>query len=303
MPQSDVNAPARTAVSIRRGELVALWVLLGVSYLAAFAPDDLPGILSLLIGWVPVVFAFWHFVRWAGWRYALGGFAVIVLVSFFVEAFGVASGVWFGNYYYPNGPLGPLLLGVPPLIQLQYFAMGYAALMVARSVTGTLGAAARGCMLTAGAIVAAFGMTVLDLASDPRQSTQLRMWIWRDGGSYFGVPVQNFVGWFLETLIFFFIIQAMLKRYSAVDRIIATRPQSFDLMGVLLYGTFPFAIAVRPLVILLSGGTPTAIEDAMVAVSLFAAVPLFFVALVTWWRSRSHVHDDGCSCASGTCGC
>lgn len=278
-------------------------MLLALSYLAAFVPTGIPGILSLVIGWIPVVFAFWHFTRWAGWRYALLGFVIIALVSFFVEAFGVATGLWFGNYYYPDGPLGPLLLGVPPLIQLQYFAMGYAALMIGRSVTGTLTSAARGCMLTAGAIIAAFGMTVLDLASDPRQSTQLGMWIWRDGGSYFGVPVQNFVGWFLETLIFFLLVQWMLTRFSAIDRIIASRPASFDLMGVLLYGTFPFAIAVRPLVTLVSGGTPTTIEDAMVAVALFAAVPLFVVALVTWWRNRAHVHDEGCGCANGSCGC
>lgn len=296
-------APQPLKRQLSRTELGTLWVLLALSYLAAFVPTGIPGILSLVIGWIPVVFAFWHFTRWAGWRYALLGFVIIALVSFFVEAFGVATGLWFGNYYYPDGPLGPLLLGVPPLIQLQYFAMGYAALMIGRSVTGTLTAAARGCMLTAGAIIAAFGMTVLDLASDPRQSTQLGMWIWRDGGSYFGVPVQNFVGWFLETLIFFLLVQWMLTRYSAIDRIIASRPASFDLMGVLLYGTFPFAIAVRPLVTLVSGGTPTTIEDAMVAVALFAAVPLFVVALVTWWRNRSHVHDEGCGCANGSCGC
>ena len=292
----------RTAPKVRRGEMITLWVLLTLSFAAAFAPADLPGLLALVIGWIPVVFAFWHFTRWAGWKYAIAGFAIIATVSFFVEAFGVATGLWFGNYYYPDGPLGPLLLGVPPLIQLQYFAMGYAALLLGRSVTGTLGAAARGCKLTAGVIVAAFGMTVLDLASDPRQSAQLGMWIWRDGGAYFGVPAQNFVGWFLETLIFFFLLQWMLTRFTAIDRIIASRPRNFDLMGVLLFGTFPFAIIVRG--VLGAGlGTATDIELAMVSVALFAVVPLWFVGLVTWWRSRKHEHDDSCGCSTGACGC
>lgn len=296
MSQSEV--PGSPTVTIRRGELAALWVLLAISFASAFLPADLPGILALLIGWVPVVFALWHFIRWAGWRYALAGFAIIASVSFLIEALGVATGAVFGDYYYPDGPLGPLLLGVPPLIQLQYFAMGYASLMVARSITGTLGAAARGCMLWAGSIIGAFGMTVLDLASDPRQSTQLGMWIWRDGGAYFGVPVQNFVGWFLETFIFFALVQWMLTRFSAVDRIIATRPAQFDLMGVLLFATFPFAIVVRGFV---TGATK--IEHAMVAVALFAAIPIWFAALVTWWRGREHVHDETCSCESGACGC
>lgn len=292
----------RPASRIRRAEIVALWLLLGLSFAAAFLPADLPGILALLIGWVPVVFAFWHFTRWAGWKFALAGFAIIASVSFLVEALGVATGAVFGDYYYPDGPLGPLVLGVPPLIQLQYFAMGYAALLVGRSITGTLSSAARGCMLWAGAIIGAFGMTVLDLASDPRQSTQLGMWIWRDGGAYFGVPVQNFVGWFLESFIFFALVQFVLTRFSAIDRMLELRPASFDLMGILLFATFPFAIIVRGFV---TGATE--IEHAMVAVALFAAVPLWFASLVTWWRARqferNHEHSDECACSTASCGC
>lgn len=294
-----------TTMRIRRGEVVALWALLGASFAAAFLPADLPGLIALFVGWVPVTFAFWHFIRWAGWRYALAGFAIIASVSFLIEALGVATGAVFGNYFYPDGPLGPLLLGVPPLIQLQYFAMGYASLMVARSLTGTLSSAARGCMLWAGSIIGAFSMTVLDLASDPRQSTQLGMWIWRDGGAYFGVPVQNFVGWFLETFIFFALVQLLLTRFTAIDRILEPRPASFDLMGILLFATFPFAIIVRGL---LTGASE--IEHAMVAVALFAAIPLWFASLVTWWRARqferTHQHSDACGCdsgSSGSCGC
>lgn len=272
---------------MHRGELATLWVLLVLSYLAAFTPPSVTGLGSLLIGWLPVVFAFWHFIRWAGWRYALSGFVIIVVVSFTIEALGVATGLVFGDYYYPDGPLGPLLLGVPPLIQLQYFAMGYASLMVARSITNTLGTVARGFTLLASSIIAAFGMTVLDLASDPRQSTQLGMWIWRDGGAYFGVPTHNFVGWFVETLIFFVLVQLLLKRDRAVERISAMRPTSFDLMGVLLYGTFPLAIIVRPLVLAATGQKATEIEQAMVSVALFAVVPLMFISLFTWWRARS----------------
>ena len=281
------QSTAETTNSLRRQELTVLWVLLALSYLAAFAPPGLPGILGLLIGWLPVVFALWHFIAWAGWRYAIGGLIIIATVSFFVEALGVATGLVFGNYYYPDGPLGPLLLGVPPLIQLQYFAMGYGCLMIARSVTSTLNSAARGVTLVVGAIIGAFGMTMLDLASDPRQSTQLGMWVWRDGGPFFGVPVHNFVGWFVETLIFFLLVQWMLTRASAVKRIEATRPASFDLMGVLLFGTFPFAIIVRPFALSLNGQQATQIEQAMVAVALFAVLPLFVIGVFRWWQERA----------------
>lgn len=286
MPQPDLTASNRNELHLRNGELATLWVLLALSFAAAFTPPSLPGLLALLVGWLPVVFAFWHFTRWAGWRYALLGFAIIALVSFTGEALGVATGLVFGDYYYPDGPLGPLLLGVPPLIQLQYFAMGYAALMVARSITGTLGSAARRGMLWATAAVGAFGMTVLDLASDPRQSTQLGMWIWRDGGPYFGVPVHNFFGWWAETFVFFVIVQLVLTRVAAVRAIEWSRPASFDLAGVLLFGTFIFAIVARPLALTLYGETATEIEQAMVAVALFGAAPLWMCALITWARAR-----------------
>ena len=269
-----------------RAELGALWVLLALSVLAALAPASITGIPALVLGWLPVVFAAWHLTRWVGWRYAIGVFAIIVLVSFFVEALGVATGLVFGNYYYPAGPLGPLLLGVPPLIQLQYFAMGYASLHVGRAVTGTLAAPARGATLFLSSVVAAFSMTILDLASDPRQSTQLGMWIWRDGGDFFGVPVHNFVGWFVGTFVFFVLLQWLLTRPAALARLTAPRPPAFGLQGLLLFGTFPFAIVVRPFVEAALGGAATSIEGAMVAVALFAVLPLWVVALIVWRRDH-----------------
>lgn len=162
------------ALSPRHGEMITLWVLLGVSFAAAFAPAGIPGGLSLLLGWVPVVFVFWHFIRWAGAFTALWSFVVIVVVSFSAEALGVATGLVFGNYYYPDGPLGPLVLGVPPLIQLQYFAMAYSAIMIARAVSGSLTSLVTGWRLVAVSAMAAFAQTLLDVVADPWHATVLQ---------------------------------------------------------------------------------------------------------------------------------
>ena len=72
--------------------MIGLWVLLAVSFGAAFVPATVTGSLSLLIGLVPVAFAMWHFVRWAGAATAWLSFAAVVIVSFFGEALGVATG-------------------------------------------------------------------------------------------------------------------------------------------------------------------------------------------------------------------
>ena len=42
-------------------------------------------------------------------------------------------------------------------------------------------------------------MVLWDLSLDPLRATVENRWIWISGGSYFGVPLGNFVGWFMVT--------------------------------------------------------------------------------------------------------
>ena len=108
----------------------------------------------------------------------------------------------------------------------------------------------------------------------------LGQWIWRDGGPYFDIPVQNFFGWFFETLVFLLIVQWLLARKRAVAHIGAPKPRGFVVMGTLLYGTFPLAIVMLPLINTTFGdgkpltGEPMAIAQSMLLVALFAVVPL-----------------------------
>ena len=46
-------------------------------------------------------------------------------------------------------------------------------------------------------LVAAFVMVMWDLTMDPIAATVQKQWIWHDGGSYFGVPFVNYLGWLL----------------------------------------------------------------------------------------------------------
>jgi uncharacterized membrane protein len=276
---------AATSTSSRPS--IGLWILLAFSFAAAFVPAGTPGSITLLIGLMPVTFSMWHFIRWAGARTAWLSFLSVVVISFTGEALGVATGLVFGNYYYPDGPLGPLLLGVPPLIQLQYFAMTYASLMIARSIGGVLRTSARGWLLVGVSAMAAFGMTLLDLASDPWHATVLQQWIWRDGGPYFGIPLHNFFGWFFETLAFLLVVQALLNTRKALATIAAAKPRGFWLQGVLLYGTFPFTIALTPLI---QGSAFNQadynIAVAMVCVALFAVVPLWLSGILVLCTNR-----------------
>jgi len=241
---------------------IALWVILGLYLAAALRPEGTLASLDVIVGFLPVVFALWHLTRWAGAPTAIGSFVVIVVTSWSFEAVGVATGRVFGNYYYPPDILGPLLVGVPPLIMLQYFAMGYSALVMAHAISGTLSTRTTGIRLVATSALAALTMVVLDLSSDPMQSTVLGDWIWRTGGAYFGVPIQNFWGWFITTFTFFMIVALLFLRRNATAHIQRTRPNWFYLQGPLLYAGYWLPIVLRPL---LGESTDTALAMAGVA--------------------------------------
>jgi putative membrane protein len=46
-------------------------------------------------------------------------------------------------------------------------------------------------------------MVAWDLSMDPVWSTVMHSWIWLQGGAYFGVPVSNFLGWYLTVYVIY----------------------------------------------------------------------------------------------------
>jgi Carotenoid biosynthesis protein len=85
-------------------------------------------------------------------------------------------------------------------------------------------------------IIAASVMVQWDVVMDPPNATLGHAWVWHDGGGYFGVPLSNFVGWYLTVWLFFqaFALLAwrMGRTWLAADGL-----QSRDLllMPVLIY--------------------------------------------------------------------
>jgi uncharacterized membrane protein len=125
-----------------------------------------------------------------GWRRTLLFFGLACGLSLASELIGTGTGYPFGNYEYTTG-LGYKILGrVPFSIPLSWFYMGLASYLLG----GTL---ARWHPLWSVALGAYF-LTVWDLVLDPAMahpSLALNFWIWHQSGPYFGMPVQNFLGW------------------------------------------------------------------------------------------------------------
>ncbi|WP_420452531.1 carotenoid biosynthesis protein [Ilumatobacter sp.] len=149
--------------------------------------------------------------RW-GPRRALGAAAVTAGVTGVVERFGTATGFPFGRYDY-SAALRPQLAHVPVIVPLAWFAMGVPSREAAHAALGESSS-------TAGRVaLGAAAMTAWDLFLDPQMVAE-GYWSWQRRGRYRGIPVSNYLGWFLTSAA----LMALFERLLPVARAGSTDP-------------------------------------------------------------------------------
>src|ERR1700739_2694661 len=187
---------SRSFFNITRAS-VALYFAVSFLCPAGLIPANLNAPLSALL---PMAFAVIHGSRQYGWRGMLAFASICLMVSNAFENVSILTGFPFGHYHYSDN-LGPKLFLCPWLIGLAYLGMGYLSWTVARLILD--GVRPAGDRIFALPALASFVMVSWDLTFDPVASTIGQSWIWQDGGAYFGVPVSNFLGWYLTFFVFF----------------------------------------------------------------------------------------------------
>lgn len=152
-----------------------------------------------------MVFAMVHGARVYRTRGIIIFTLICLLVGNVIENIGVVTGFPFGRYYFVQ-LMGPKLFHVPVLLGLAYIGMAYVSFALARTILDLTANSLSSLAIIAQAFLASCIMTAWDLAQDPVWSTVLHGWVWRDGGSWFGVPISNYIGWcgtnFLISLLF-----------------------------------------------------------------------------------------------------
>ncbi len=128
--------------------------------------------------------------------------AICTVVGNVVENIGVATGFPFGRYHFLE-IMGPRIYAVPVLLGLAYIGMAYASWTLSSVLVGRVWRGGSWSRMLAVPLVAAVFMTAWDVAQDPVWSTMLHAWAWHNGGRWFGVPLQNYFGWFLNTFLIF----------------------------------------------------------------------------------------------------
>jgi putative membrane protein len=170
-----------------------------------------------------------------GLRVVLVLFIISVTITFAVENMGAATGFPFGHYHFEVGDGLPHIGSIPIIVGPLWFGSGYFSWVVASVLLdGADRRLDRSLNVIALPIVAAFVMTQWDLVMDPPESTISKAWIWHDGGSDFGVPLSNYLGWLLTSWLFYQAFALYLRRI-AVGRPVDSQHRKLLLIAILFY--------------------------------------------------------------------
>ena len=213
-----------------RNMLWLLVVLLAIETLVGEYYRTVP--LTVLHLVILLSFAFVH----GALRYGTKGiiaFAVICLVvSNLIENLGVATGFPFGPYHYTDA-LGPKLGYVPLMIGPAYLGVGYLSWTLATVLVGDVRRGADALSTFATPAIGAFIMVLWDLSMDPSASTEAQWWIWHHGGGFFGVPLVNYLGWYLTVFVFMQLFALYLRANGPQQP--APQPKGYFLQATAMY--------------------------------------------------------------------
>src|SRR5258707_9567638 len=257
-----------------------LWGLLAVYTAVTLVIRLAPGVVPFLLGaalltFLPFVFFLVHGSVNYRFRDVLVFAAITLVVSNIFENLSILTGFPFGHYFYTDG-LGPKLFLVPILIGPAYLGTGYLAWTLARIVLGATYKRLPGQQVWAVPVLASFLMVVWDLSFDPIASTLRQSWVWEQGGSYFGVPLSNFLGWFLTVFVFFQLFALYLRGRSGAPSAAQTLSRGYWLLAVAFYGVIALG---TPLNVLAQTATATVADPAGV---LWRTQDIYTVTALVW---------------------
>lgn len=171
--------------------------------------------------------------------YALLGLIAIVLVALLaygMEALGVNTGFPFGSYHYTN----VLLFHLPGNVPLPVV---FAWLMIILSINGMIhGLTVREPPFVLQIVLPAFFALLLDLMLEPVAFHLEHYWQWLNPGTlnYYGVPLLNFLAWFIVAFILLYLVNFLLSLIPPLFDI-------FTLPGRLALITFPLVYTANVL--------------------------------------------------------
>src|SRR6266851_7598010 len=237
-----------------------LWVLVVVYAVVELVNPVFPLHIPIpLVVLIPVVFGLIHGALRYKWSGILTFIVICLVISNILENTSLLTGFPFGHYHYTD-VIGPQLFLVPLLIGPAYFATGYLAWVLGTVLIGDVRRKSSAFTTFAVPFIASFAMVAWDLGFDPTSSTIHHVWIWEQGGGYFGVPLTNYLGWFFTVYVFFQLFALFLRfRKASREGEEPTFTRSYYAQAIVMYAVIGLTVVVNSLV----GSTNMAITDAV----------------------------------------
>lgn len=153
-----------------------------------------------------------HAGKMLGWKLALRMVGVSMAIVYALEEIGMHTGIVFGRYYF-TPLMGPKLDVIPIAIVCVWVVLIYIAWMVTNLLIDGSPTPTRHApyLIILRAVVGALVITTFDLNADPI-GVENGWWVWLDGGAYFGVPIHNYVGWFIVAFVIYLVHGYQLYR-------------------------------------------------------------------------------------------
>ena len=195
----------------RRFLLLALLFLFMVARILQLFAGRIPDLLIVTFHVIPpAVFALVHGARIYGSRGILIFATLCLGVGTLFESVSLRTGFPFGYYRFTD-LMGPKLFDLPILLALAYVGMGYLSWILAVVILDCQNEPLSGREIVLLPLAASFVMTAWDFSMEAVWADIDHAWVWRDGGSYYGVPPSNFCGWFLTVYIFYQLFALYLR--------------------------------------------------------------------------------------------
>ena len=188
----------------------------------------------VLGGLAGLLHAIWAF----GWRRACALCGAAIALALGGELLGTSTGVPFGEYAYTS-LLGYRILGLVPFpIPISWCYMLYCALAMSARLcaAGDDSRSKWTWALSAGAM-----LTAWDVAMDPAM-VQTAHWVWREPGVFYGMPLSNWLGWFITGCIIARVMVAIVPPTRFAER---QRREWLPLALYAVNGVMPIAICLR----------------------------------------------------------
>ena len=275
-----------------RWQAYLLWTMLLLYVLARLCQlyaDKLPTLMIVMLHVIPpAVFALLHGSR----LYRLKG--MLIFTTFCLgfgalcESLSLRTGFPFGHYYFSD-VMGPKVMQVPILLVVAYLGLGYISWILGLLILGYRDKHLVGVRVVALPLLASLIMVAWDLSMEPDWATIDRAWIWQGGGAYFGVPVSNFLGWYLTAYLFY---QSFALYCRARPVLSPPSSQSYWRASILFYGICAagnlliLRLPMAPPVVTDPTGRPWATENILGTCALMSVVVMGPIALLAWLRLK-----------------